>query len=365
MVDWNGLFKWSINHQDGTKPSSFKVMSKEDRDWLESALKEFTFNDVDRMREICKDLGENHQTMSQEILLDHLEEILELVELHPRSGLNLCLCGGMKIVMEIMFDSKDKEARKLACSIFSFCVQNSKEVQTIVQKLGALNLMHQYIREELQSNKEAVIGALSQYLKGENFSGKMEFINDQSGLSFIKEALLACPQDQYRHSKKFLWVIYDFLLSDDQLNIENNPTFIRQYLSDDQILISRLIELLTLDSQSQENIFNHQLHERRDVILKILQYLVNQQKEQLLTQIQPTLNKLDQELKKGLLSQDQSKIEYLELLERELTLIKEVELAPSKKIKSNYEEIEFKPVIHLKDNEEEKKEEQKPLALGF
>ena len=39
MVDWNGLFKWSISHQDGTKPSEFKAMSEEDRKWLEAALK--------------------------------------------------------------------------------------------------------------------------------------------------------------------------------------------------------------------------------------------------------------------------------------------------------------------------------------
>ena len=60
--------------------------------------------------------------MSKEKLLDCLDELLELVELHPRSSLNICLCGGMKVVMEIMFDSKDRDARKLACSIFSFCV---------------------------------------------------------------------------------------------------------------------------------------------------------------------------------------------------------------------------------------------------
>lgn len=39
MVDWNGLFKWSMTYQDGTKPSQFKEMSKEDRKWLEEALK--------------------------------------------------------------------------------------------------------------------------------------------------------------------------------------------------------------------------------------------------------------------------------------------------------------------------------------
>lgn len=52
MVDWNGLFKFSMNYSDGTTASNFKEMSKEDRDWLESVMKAYTFNDVDRMKEL-------------------------------------------------------------------------------------------------------------------------------------------------------------------------------------------------------------------------------------------------------------------------------------------------------------------------
>lgn len=50
--------------------------------------------------------------------------------------------------------------------------------------------MHQYLREAEIANKEAVASALSQYLRGENFEGKREFIIDHTGLQFIKEALL-------------------------------------------------------------------------------------------------------------------------------------------------------------------------------
>jgi len=56
MVDWSGLFKWSMDFQDGTRPSEFKVMSKEDRTWLEEAMKAHTFNDTDRLTELIKQL---------------------------------------------------------------------------------------------------------------------------------------------------------------------------------------------------------------------------------------------------------------------------------------------------------------------
>ena len=73
MVDWNGLFKWSMDYQDGTKPSQFKEMSKEDRKWLEDALKQYTFNDADRLQQICKDLAD--KSHSVEKLVSMLTEL--------------------------------------------------------------------------------------------------------------------------------------------------------------------------------------------------------------------------------------------------------------------------------------------------
>jgi len=29
-IDWSGLLKWSVNYHDGTAPSNFKPLSKED-----------------------------------------------------------------------------------------------------------------------------------------------------------------------------------------------------------------------------------------------------------------------------------------------------------------------------------------------
>ena len=128
MVDWNGLFKWSMSHQDGTKPSEFKAMSEEDRKWLEAALKQYTFNDVDRLKEICIELKgtqegapqQAHMTMEKGTLLNLLDEMLELLELHVRNELNLCLCGGMATILDIIFNNPHEDARREACGIFSF-----------------------------------------------------------------------------------------------------------------------------------------------------------------------------------------------------------------------------------------------------
>ena len=36
-------------------------MSKEDRDWLEAAMKQYTFNDTDRMKELLQTLKTQQQ----------------------------------------------------------------------------------------------------------------------------------------------------------------------------------------------------------------------------------------------------------------------------------------------------------------
>ena len=55
-INWSGLFNWSTQHHDGTKASTFEAMSDEDRQWLEGAMKQYTYDEADRLKEICKDL---------------------------------------------------------------------------------------------------------------------------------------------------------------------------------------------------------------------------------------------------------------------------------------------------------------------
>ncbi len=64
----------------------------------------------------------------KETLVGLLDELLELVELHVRNSLNLCLCGGMATILDIIFNNPHEEARREACGIFSFTNQNNVDV---------------------------------------------------------------------------------------------------------------------------------------------------------------------------------------------------------------------------------------------
>jgi len=82
MADWSGLLGWSTKYHDGTQdsPKEFQAMSAEDRKWLEEAMHEHSFNDADRLKEICeelvKDVANNFKAEegNYEKTIDRLEE---------------------------------------------------------------------------------------------------------------------------------------------------------------------------------------------------------------------------------------------------------------------------------------------------
>ena len=102
-------------------------MTKEDREWLDAAMKAYTFDDSARMKEVINELKSSIE-IPQDKLTELLEEMLDLVEMHPRSNLNFCLFGGLHELMSLIFSHPGDSIRKLACSILSSICQNNKEV---------------------------------------------------------------------------------------------------------------------------------------------------------------------------------------------------------------------------------------------
>lgn len=91
----------------------------------------------------------------------------------------------MVTIFEIICSNPDDLVRQMASQIFTIAVQNNLEVQNIVSKLGAINLIHQFKRETNPKNKEALMSCISAFLRGENFEGKREFLKEFEGLNFL------------------------------------------------------------------------------------------------------------------------------------------------------------------------------------
>ena len=74
--------------------------------------------------------------------------------------------------------------------------------------------MAKFFEEEKEKNQEALFGALSSFLRAENFSGKRLFIEQKGGLQFLI-AILNRPNLTIRLKKKVLFLLNDILNTDD------------------------------------------------------------------------------------------------------------------------------------------------------
>jgi len=122
-IDWQGLLNWSTKYHDGTAPSDVQPMSEEDREWLQQAMKQYTYDDTDKLKEICEQMNKEVESnfdqtkgsKSGDELYNMLDDLQNLIELHERNSLNLAITGGLKSLMSYIFSHPDSEARVIAC----------------------------------------------------------------------------------------------------------------------------------------------------------------------------------------------------------------------------------------------------------
>jgi len=120
--------------------------------------------------------------LTEDSLVELLEELTDLVELHPRNNYNLCLMGGMTELLAIIFSHDSDSVRKVACRVFSSVATRNKDVQSFALKAGAINLASQLEREKTPQMRDAIIGCLSAFLNSANFEGKRQYIEEFNGL---------------------------------------------------------------------------------------------------------------------------------------------------------------------------------------
>jgi hypothetical protein len=82
-------------------------MSEEDREWLEQAMKQYTFDEAGKLKEIVQqmkhDVNANFQVengaKSGDELYEMLEQLQEIIEMHERNTLNFFVMGGMEFLL--------------------------------------------------------------------------------------------------------------------------------------------------------------------------------------------------------------------------------------------------------------------------
>lgn len=165
------------------------------------------------------------------------------------------------------------------------------DVQKITGKLGALNLLHQYVRETNVKNKESVMSALSSYLRGINTDGKREFLSEAySGMAFLKAALTQ-SLGQVRLAKKIMMLLQDFVNNDSLILFKGNPNRIKLTILEDPSFLKCLVDHL---HESSGALDDYQMHDLRLSILNIMEHLSTYKPSVLATDLSNPLEELRQ-----------------------------------------------------------------------
>lgn len=107
--------------------------------------------------------------------------------------------------------------------------------------------MTKFVSENEPKIQEAVFGALSSFLRAENFNSKREFINKMGGLQFLASSILN-EKSTLRLQKKVLILMYDLVLNDEMI-FEEQPTLVRKTMGEQMGVLERLIEILKKSSE--------------------------------------------------------------------------------------------------------------------
>lgn len=155
---WAALLSWSMKQTstggsetgDGTAPSEFKQMSKEDRDWLENVMKEGIVDLVKRAGEIIDSLKadcivpsrEKRPIEKQDELLDLLDELQDICE-QIDFAMSLCQIGGLPPLLEICHPGSNvaDDLRGAVLGVIATVAQNNPFTQNALMNLNALPLI--------------------------------------------------------------------------------------------------------------------------------------------------------------------------------------------------------------------------------
>ena len=131
--------------------------------------------------------------------------------------------------------------------------------------------MKQFFTEEKAGNKEACFGALSSFLRANNYSGKKEFILGHGGLQFVLE-ILKDKESTTRLHKKVVFLLNDIVQTGAKI-FADKPKFIATSLGSSDEFVTVLLDLLVKASSEMENA---QTWDLRENILLVFQDIITQ-----------------------------------------------------------------------------------------
>ena len=191
MVDWKGLYNWSMKYTDGTKPSNFKPMSKEDMDFIQNAFESVVLNEMKeiwKILDICKTPeGDSEQEINERYeLLEKMSEYIDGLE----NANNIVRGKRFNEIINHFFESKHKKIKIEYARIITQMTQNESYVQKAALQLGIFKFLKDLNEEKDQQLINIYIYMLTGLLYGDDITTKKYFVEECDGIKFLFNLLI-------------------------------------------------------------------------------------------------------------------------------------------------------------------------------
>ena len=255
MVDWKGLYNWSMKYTDGTKPSNFKQMSKEDMDFIQNAFESVCLNEMKeiwKILDICKTPeGDTEQEINDRYeLLEKMSEHIDGLE----NANNIVRGKRFNEVITHFFESKHKKIKIEYARIITQMTQNESFVQKAALELGIFNYLKDLNEEKDPELITIYIYMLTGLLYGDDITTKKYFVQECEGIKLLFN-LLVREINSNKNTKRLL-NIYSELTKETDENIVKGGKELRKYIInqiDELKLHHRFINMLNDYNYNNEN----------------------------------------------------------------------------------------------------------------
>ena len=229
MVDWKGLYNWSMKYTDGTKPSDFKQMSKEDMEFIQNAFESVVLNEMKeiwKILDICKTPeGDTEQEINERYeLLEKMSEYIDGLE----NANNIVRGKRFNEIINHFFESKHKKIKIEYARIITQMSQNDSFVQKAALDLGIFNYLKDLNEEKDPELMSIYIYLLTGLLYGEEISTRKFFVEQCDGIKLLFNTLV--KEIKSNKNTKRLLNIFGELTKETDEKIVKGGNDLRKYI---------------------------------------------------------------------------------------------------------------------------------------
>ena len=229
MVDWKGLYNWSMKYTDGTKPSNFKQMSKEDMEFIQNAFESVCLNEMKeiwKILDVCKTPeGDSEKEINERYeILEQMSEYIDGLE----NANNIVRGKRFNEIISHFFETKHKKIKIEYARIITQMCQNERYVQKAALELGIFNYLKDLNEEKDPELKNVYIYMLTGLLYGQEISTRKYFVEECDGIKLLFNLLIR-EINSFKNTKRLL-NIYSELTKEIDESIVKGGKDLRKYI---------------------------------------------------------------------------------------------------------------------------------------